>query len=78
MQTNQDIFSKAYTEQFKLCYPKIKNEQAQDLIIKALRVALNNINNVHIDSPAFLATTKALGIKHTYRAIKDYLAGVQR
>lgn len=67
--TNKDIFA----ESFKECYPHIPIEKTESLIEKAIKAALDNIGAVSIEGAAFRMTFKKLGIKPTYKAVREYL-----
>jgi hypothetical protein len=71
--TNKDTYAATYSQAFIDSYPYLPVESAKGLIEKALKVALDNIKAVNINSPAFQLTSKRLGIKHTYKAIQEYL-----
>ncbi len=54
----------------KYCYPVSEVPQ----VVERMRVAiLRGSYSLH-SSPAFKATCKALGIKFTYKAVREYLA----
>lgn len=72
MTNNKEIFSKQYAIEFVKVYSHLPAEQSQKLIEKAVKTACDNIRAVNIDSPAFKATCKTLGIKCTYKAIEEY------
>jgi hypothetical protein len=72
--TNKETYASTYSQAFIDSYPHLPAEQSKMLIEKALKVALDNIDNVLIDGAAFKLTSKRLGIKHTKTAIKEYLA----
>lgn len=71
--TNAESFAKVYAESFKECYPQFDIEKSQTLIEKAIETALKDIGTVSIDGAAFKMTFKKLGIKPTYKAIREYL-----
>ena len=71
--TNKDKYAATYSQAFIDSYPQLPAEQSKMLIEKALKVALDNIDNVLIEGAAFKLTSKRLGIKHTKKAIKEYL-----
>lgn len=74
MPTNKETYATEYAKSFKESYPQLPVEHAEKLIEKAVKVALDNIDNVLIEGAAFKLTSKRLGIKHTKKAIKEYLA----
>jgi len=72
--TPREIYSRTYTQAFKDTYKDIiPTDKQETLIAKALAVALDNIDNVIIDAPAFKLTAKRLKIKNTKKAIKEFL-----
>ena len=71
--TNKDTYAATYSQAFIDAYPQLPAANAKGLIEKALKVALENIRSVNIDGAAFKATSKTLGIKHTYKDIEAYL-----
>lgn len=73
--TNAATYAKTYAQAFVDSYPQLPAEQAKGLIEKALTVALQDIGAVSIDGAAFKLTSKRLGIKHTKKAIAEYLKG---
>lgn len=73
--TNKEKFAEMYVQSFKECYPHLPLEKADQLIAKALKVALENIRSVQIEGAAFKATFKKLGIKHTYKDAEEFLNG---
>ena len=72
--TNKETFAQTYSQAFIDSYPQLPAEHSKGLIEKALKAALENIRVVNIDGAAFKLTSKRLGIKHTYKAIEEYLA----
>ena len=73
MKTNKQIYNETYFNCFAECYPMLPMDKATNLMQKAMETALKDIRSVNIDSPAFKATSKKLGIKHTYKAIEEFL-----
>lgn len=71
--TNKEKYAAAYSQAFIDSYPQLPAQQSKHLIEKALKVALQDIKSVSIDGAAFKLTSKRLGIKHTYKAIQEYL-----
>lgn len=71
--TNKDKYAATYSQAFIDSYPQFPAEQSKLLIEKALKVALENIYMVLIEGVAFKLTSKRLGIKHTKKAIQEYL-----
>lgn len=69
---NKAQFAKTYAAEFVKAYPHLPAEQSAKLIEKAVTTACGNIRTVNIDSPAFKATCKTLGIKCTYKAIEEF------
>jgi hypothetical protein len=72
--TNTEKFKTTYSAAFIDCYPALPAAASAGLIEKALGAALKNIRAVNIDGAAFKETCKRLGIKHTYKAIEEFLA----
>lgn len=70
---NKAKYAEVYLQAFKESYPQLPIEHSIHLIQKAVDAALKDIRAVNIDSPAFKLTSKRLGIKHTYKAIREYL-----
>ena len=71
--TNKELYAKTYADCFVKTYPELPAAQSKILIEKAMLTALKDIYAVNIDGKAFKATNKQLGIKHTYKAIKEFL-----
>jgi len=78
-QEKQNQFSETYRAQLKACaeeglyeWPK---ENADAIATKMLNGLFTNPGGVNFDSPAFKRTCKALGIKHTRKAIVEFLGG---
>jgi hypothetical protein len=72
--TNKDTYAATYAQAFADSYPQLPVEQSKGLIEKVMKTALQDIKAVNIDGAAFKLTSKRLGIKHTYKAIQDYLS----
>lgn len=71
--TNEEKYAATYSQAFIDTYPQLPAEHSRGLIEKTLKAALENIKVVNIDGAAFKETSKRLGIKHTYKAIQEYL-----
>jgi hypothetical protein len=70
---NKKLYAGTYADCFVKAYPELPAAQSKILIEKAMLAALKDIYAVDINGKAFKATSKALGIKHTYKAIKEFL-----
>ncbi len=70
---NKERYAKAYTESFIECYPDMPAEKSKHLIEKAISVACEDIYRILIEGAAFKLTSKKLKIKHTKKAIKEFL-----
>lgn len=75
--TNRDIFKKTYSEKLKYCrenYPVQYCWPIEDLPLVTERMlsALDR-GSFNKDSIAFKMTCKELKIKHTYKAIKEFI-----
>lgn len=73
MTQNKKLYAETYAECFIKAYPELPAAQSKALIEKAMLSALRDIRSVNIDGKAFKATSKELGIKHTYKAIEKFL-----
>lgn len=73
MTQNKKLYAETYTECFIKAYPELPAKQSKVLIEKAMLSALRDIRSVNIDGKAFKATSKELGIRHTYKAIEEFL-----
>ncbi len=71
---NKKLYAETYADCFIEAYPELPAAQSKILIKKAMLTALKNIRSVNIDGKAFKATSKELGIKHTYKAIEKFLS----
>lgn len=71
--TNKEIYAKIYAESFVECYPEMPAEKSKHLIEKAIAVACEDIYRVLIEGAVFKLTSKKLKIKHTKKAIKEFL-----
>jgi len=74
--TNKEKFRETYAQAFREVqhyYIHLRDVNPQKLIDDVMKVALDNIGLVQINTPAFELTTKRLGIRHTYRSIAKYL-----
>jgi len=72
--TNKEKYATTYTQAFIDSYPELPAERSKHLIENAVRhVTTLGVGRVIIDGAAFKLTSKRLGIKHTKKAITEYL-----
>lgn len=78
--SNRDTYCETYAKAFREIYGRIEvygqtmqSELVETRIKQALAVACENIERVNISGAAFALTSKRLGIKHTKKAIAEYL-----
>lgn len=76
MKSHIDTYCETYAKAFREAYGAKLGVEArvEELIKKALAVACKDIYAVNIDGTAFKMTSKRLGIKHTKKAIAEYLS----
>lgn len=75
--SNSDFFKFIYTIYLKRCIQTMPEAYAWSIenlpvVLERMNAALDNGSYLK-DSPAFKLTCKALGIKHTYTAISEYM-----
>lgn len=80
--TNLDNLKHVYAENLKLAHSKYPDEyfwpiEEMPEVIKRMSVAIDKLS-FNKNSKAWSMTCKQLGIKHTYKAIEDYIKQVSR
>lgn len=72
--TNKGTYATTYAQAFIDSYPESPAERSKHLIENAVRhITTLGVGSVIIDGAAFKLTSKRLGLKHTKKAIQEYL-----
>ena len=74
MATNRKIFIETFTQAFVHANPNFPINANSPVLEKWINDALSDIRKVSIAGDAFKITCKRLRIKHTYKAIEEYLS----
>lgn len=71
---NKQKYAEIYAQAFIDSYPELPADRSKELTVKAVAKAVECIDAVNIEGAAFKLTSKRLGIKHTKKAIKEFLS----